>query len=228
MCRDFAPFILATFVYNKLSFMKKAIPLAVILLFAFGTSFAQNNYKEIDTEKFFHIGAKGGININKINGQSYKSGFNYNYLLGGFMQFNFGRFGLQPEINFVQSTSEFSKDANNVYNDLFTSGGGQKKAHLNYIKVPLLLNINVGLSKHVKVQLGPQFGGVLKQNVDSLKTNNSLFKTSDFSMLGGLWFQLPFVNMGARYELGLSNVNDIDNKEKWKSQAFTIFVGFTL
>ena len=47
-------------------------------------------------------------------------------------------------------------------------------------------------------------------------------------MLGGMWFQLPFVNLGARYELGLSNVNDIDNKEKWKSQAFTIFAGFTL
>mgnify|MGYP001792817127 FL=1 len=143
------------------------------------------------------------------------------------MQFNFGRFGLQPEVNFVQSTSEFSKDANNVYNDLFY-GGSQKKARLNYIKVPVLLNINVGMSKHVKLQVGPQFGGVLKQTVDSLKANKNIFKTSDFSMLGGVWFQLPFINLGARYELGLSNVNDIDNKEKWKSQAFTIFVGFTL
>ena len=86
----------------------------------------------------------------------------------------------------------------------------------------------MGESKHVKLQVGPQFGGVLKQSVDSLKANNNLFKTSDFSVLGGVWFQLPFVNLGARYELGLSNVNDIDNKEKWKSQAYTIFIGFTL
>ena len=34
-----------------------------------------------DRENFFRIGAKAGVNINKINGQSYKSGFNYNYLL---------------------------------------------------------------------------------------------------------------------------------------------------
>ena len=208
--------------------MKKAFPisLAIFLLF-FSTLLFGQDFKENDHEKFFHIGGKGGININKIQGQSYKSGFNYNYLLGGFLQFNFGRFGLQPEVNLVQSSSEFSKDANNVYNDLFY-GGSQQKAKLNYIKVPILLNINVGESKHVKLQIGPQFSGLLKQTVDSLKSNKNLFKTSDFSMLGGVWFQLPFINLGARYELGLSNVNDIDNKEKWKSQSFTIFAGFTL
>lgn len=205
--------------------MKKIIPIFLSLVLLSSYLFAQD-FKELDHERFFRIGGKAGINVNKIKGTSYKSGFNYNYLLGGFMQFNFGRLGLQPEVNFVQSTSEFSKDANNVYNDLFTAGG-QKKARLNYVKVPILLNINVGASKHVKVQLGPQFGGLLKQSVDSLKANKSLFKTSDFAMLGGLWFQLPFINLGARYELGLSNVNDIDNKEKWKSQAFTIFAGFT-
>ncbi|HUS01956.1 MAG TPA: porin family protein [Chitinophagaceae bacterium] len=208
--------------------MKKVFPISLSLLLFFSTNlFAQKDFRALDHERFFRIGAKGGVNINKIQGQSYKSGFNYNYLLGGFMQFNFGRLGLQPEVNFVQSSSEFSKDANNVYNDLFYNGS-QKKARLNYIKVPLLLNVNVGLSKHVKLQLGPQFSGLLKQTVDSLKTNANFFKTSDFSMLGGVWFQLPFINLGARYELGLSNVNDIDNKEKWKSQAFTIFAGFTL
>ena len=206
--------------------MKKKLSIFLsLVLFSSHFLFAQD-FKELDHERFFRIGAKGGVNINKISGQSYKSGFNYNYLIGGFMQFNFGRFGLQPEVNMVQSSSEFSKDANNVYNDLF-AGGSQKKARLNYIKIPVLLNINVGASKHVKLQLGPQFGGVIKQQVDSLKANNNLFKTSDLSMLGGLWFQLPFINLGARYELGLSNVNDIDNKEKWKSQAYTIFIGFT-
>ena len=206
--------------------MKKALSLLFLVLFSSGFLFAQK-FKQTDSEKFFHIGAKAGVNINKIQGQSYKSGFNYNYLLGGFMQFNFGRFGLQPEVNIVQSSSEFTKDANNVYNDLFF-GGSQRNARLNYIKVPLLLNMNVGESKHVKLQLGPQFSGLLKQTVDSLKANKNIFKTSDFSMVGGVWFQLPLINLGARYELGLSNVNDIDNKEKWKSQAFTIFAGITL
>ena len=180
-----------------------------------------------DRESFFRIGAKAGVNINKITGQSYKEGFNYNYLLGGFMQFNFSKtFGLQPELNFVQSSSQFSDDASDVYDDLFRDGS-QRKARLNYIKVPLLLNINVGPSKRVKLQLGPQIGGLLNQSVDSLKNDRDIFKKGDWAAVGGLWIQLPFVNIGGRYEVGLSNLNDIDNSEKWKSQVFTIFAGIT-
>ena len=180
-----------------------------------------------DRENFFRIGAKAGVNINKITGQSYKEGFNYNYLLGGFMQFNFSKtFGLQPEINFVQSSSDFTDDASDVYDDLFRNGS-QRKARLNYIKVPLLLNINVGPSKRVKLQVGPQIGGLLNQSVDSLKDNRDIFKKGDWAAVGGLWIQLPFINIGGRYEIGLSNLNDIDNSEKWKSQAFTIFAGIT-
>jgi hypothetical protein len=180
-----------------------------------------------DHENFFRIGAKAGVNINKITGQAYKEGFNYNYLLGGFMQFNFSKtFGFQPEINFVQSSSEFTDDASDVYDDLFRDGS-QRKARLNYIKVPLLLNINVGPSKRVKLQVGPQIGGLLNQSVDSLKDNRDIFKKGDWAAVGGLWIQLPFINIGGRYEIGLSNLNDIDNSEKWKSQAFTIFAGIT-
>ncbi|HEV2831690.1 MAG TPA: porin family protein, partial [Hanamia sp.] len=151
-------------------------------------SFSQKKFDpNADRENFFRVGAKVGVNINKISGQSYQSGFNYNYLLGGFMQFNFSKtFGFQPEINFVQSSSEFSDDASDVYDDLFRDGS-QKKAKLNYLKVPLLVNINVGPSKRVKLQLGPQVGGLLKQSVDSLIDNREIFKKGDWSMVGGLW-----------------------------------------
>ena len=89
------------------------------------------------------------------------------------------------------------------------------------------MNINVGPSKRVKLQLGPQFGGLINQTVDSLNTNRNIFKKGDLAAVGGLWIQLPFVNIGGRYEVGLNNINDIDNSEKWKSQAFTVFVGVT-
>ena len=207
--------------------MKKC--LLLILIFISVNVFSQKRKFEpnADRENFFGIGAKAGININKISGASYKSGFNYNYLLGAFMQFNFSNtFGLQPEINFVQSSSEFSNDASSVYDDLFLDGS-QKKAKLDYLKVPLLLNINVGPSKRVKLQLGPQYGNVLNQTVDSLKSNGNIFKKADWSAVSGLWLQIPFINFGARYEIRLTNLNDIDNQQKWKSQAFTIFAGFT-
>src|SRR5687767_14317603 len=100
----------------------KKLPISLFIIFFTSTILFAQKFKQNDHENFFRIGAKAVINVNKIQGQSYKSGFNYNYLLGGFMQFNFGRLGLQPEVNFVQSSSEFSKDANNVYNDLFFGG----------------------------------------------------------------------------------------------------------
>lgn len=208
--------------------MIKRYFLALLMLLSLD-AFSQKKFDpDSDHENFFRIGAKAGVNINKITGESYKSGFSYNYLLGGFMQFNFLKtFGFQPEINFVQSSSEFSDDASDVYDDIFREGS-QRKAKLNYLKVPLLLNINVGPSKRVKLQIGPQVGGLLSQTIDSLKTNHDIFKKADWSVVGGLWIQLPFVNIGGRYEIGLTNLNkDVINEEKWKSQAFTIFAGFT-
>ncbi|MEO6720932.1 MAG: porin family protein [Ferruginibacter sp.] len=203
----------------------KEILLANLLLLSVNI-FAQQTKIDSEQERFFRFGAKAGVNINKITGQSYKSGFNYNYQLGGFLQFNFSnRFGLQPEVNFVQSSSEFSDDASNVYDDLFRDGG-QKKASLNYLEIPLLLNINVGMSKRVKLQLGPAYGGLLKQTVDSLKAGK-IYKSSDWSAIGGLWIQLPLVNIGARYKLGLTNLNAVDDQQKWKSQSIQLFVGVT-
>ena len=156
--------------------------LAVALFMAALPLFAQQKkFEKGDSERFFRFGAKAGVNINNITGQSYKTGFNYNYQLGGFLQFNFSdRFGLQPEVNFVQSSSEFTNDATDIYDDIFR-GGGQRKAKLSYLEVPLLLNINVGESKHVKLQLGPAFGARLNETVDSLKNGGNIYKNSDWS-----------------------------------------------
>jgi hypothetical protein len=184
-------------------------------------------FQQTDSERFFRIGAKAGVNINKISGASYKQGFNYNYQLGGFLQFNFSnRFGIQPEVSFVQSSSEFSDDATIVYDDLFR-GGGQKKARLNYLEIPVLLNINVGESKHVKLQIGPAYGAMLKQTVDSLQTGGNIYKNNDWSAIGGLWIQLPFIHIGGRYKYGLTNINAIDNQQTWRNQSIQIFAGFT-
>ena len=205
--------------------MQKII-LSILLIFSLPT-YAQRKNVDKDHENFFRIGARAGVNINKITGKSYNEGFNFNFQAGIFLQFNFSdRFGLQPEVNFVQSSSEFSNDANDIYYDLFL-GGSQKKSKLNFLEVPLLLNINVGQSKRVKLQIGPAYGGLLKQTVDSLKTNGNIYKNGEWSAIGGLFIQLPFVNLGARYKIGLTELNAIDNQQKWRSQSIQVFVGVT-
>lgn len=188
---------------------------------------AQDTKLDQERENFFRFGAKAGVNVNKISGKSYRDGFNYNFQAGGFLQFNFSnRLGLQPELNFVQSTSTFSDDATSIYDDVFRDGG-QKKATLNYLEVPLLLNINVGPSKKVKLQFGPAYGGLLKQTVDSLQSSGNIYKKAEWSAIGGIWIQVPFINFGARYKMGLTDINAIDDRQAWKNQAIQAFIGVT-
>ncbi|MEP7165690.1 MAG: porin family protein [Ferruginibacter sp.] len=199
----------------------------VFFLLLTTAGFSQNKKLDMDHENFFRFGAKAGVNMNKISGRSYKQGFNYNFQAGAFIQFNISnRLGIQPEINFVQTKSEFTSDGTDIYDDIFRDGS-QKKSTLNYLEIPVFLNLNVGPSKRVKLQLGPSYGALLKQTVDSLKSNGNIYKNSEWSAIGGLWIQLPLINLGARYKLGLTDINAIDNKQTWKNQAIQVFIGVT-
>jgi len=191
-------------------------------------AYSQKKKDPAEKESLFRWGFKGGLNLNKIKGESFKNEFQYNYQLGAFMQINFARkFGLQPELNFSQTTAEQSDDITDIYDDIFL-GGEQKKAKLDYLKLAGLLNIDIGPSQRVKLQLGPQWGMLLSEAVDSLKTPQDVFKKSEFSVLGGIMLQLPLIHIGTRYEIGLTDINGIDNKDQWKSQAWQFFVGITL
>ena len=205
---------------------KYAIIIIAVCFFLPQNTFAQSK-TDADHENFFRFGAKAGVNINKISGKAYNEGFKYNFQGGVFTQFNFSKtFGIQPELSFVQSESEFTDDTNTIYDDLF-GGGTQHKAKLNYLEIPVLLNINIGPSKRVKLQVGPSYGALLKQTVDSLKTNMDIYKNGEWSAIGGIWLQLPLVNISARYKLGLTDVNSIDDRQQWKNQAIQISAGFT-
>jgi hypothetical protein len=200
--------------------MKKSI-IPVLLM-----SFALQSQAQ-DRENFFRFGIKAGVNINKIDGKSFKDEFAFNYQLGGFAQINFSkRWGIQPEINIAQASADQSEDITEIYDDLFL-GGDQARARLNLLKVAGLVNYNVGPSKRVKLQFGPQWSINLDEDVDNMQSSQEVFKKSEFSVLGGLMLQLPLVHVGGRYELGLTNINDIDNQDEWKRQAWQIFVGFT-
>jgi len=206
--------------------MKKLI--LPLLLYTFClNAYSQKKKDPSEKESLFRFGFKGGLNLNKIEGKSFKDEFNYNYHLGGFVQINLTRkFGLQPELNFVQTTAEQSGDITVIYDDLFL-GGDQKKAKLDYLKLSGLMNIDLGPSQKVKLQLGPQWGMLLSEAVDSLKTPQDIFKKGEFSVLGGIMIQLPLIHIGTRYELGLTDINGIDDQDPWKSQAWQFFIGVT-
>ena len=84
------------------------------------------------------------------------------------------------------------------------------------------------VNKFFALQAGPQFGLLLEQNKNLLENGKDAFKRGDFSMLGGVQFKLAAFRIYGRYAIGLSNINDIDNKDKWKSQSFQVGVGIAI
>ncbi|UEG48958.1 PorT family protein [Ferruginibacter lapsinanis] len=208
----------------------KFILAAVLPVLISVNSFAQRNrVDDADTENFLRFGGKVGFNLNKTPGQSFKNSFHYNYQLGGFVQVNFSRrFGLQPEVNFVQSTTTQTTELSDIFDDAFRDGTQIRKP-FNYLEIPLLVNMNVGQSRHVKLQFGPAYNILLNKTPEAIKNNTitNLYKDGELSAIGGLWIQVPFINIGARYKMGLTKVTSFDNTQSWNNRAIEVAVGFT-
>lgn len=174
----------------------------------------------------FHIGIKGGTNITKVDGVSFKDKFNYGYHIGGFAEIGLGdKFGIQPEVLFNQYSTTLDSNYNHVYEDIFTSG--QRNVKLNYLSVPILLNYKL-IGNFLSLQAGPQFSILMKQDKNLLQNGADAFKKGDFSMLGGVQVKLSAIRITGRYAIGLNDINDIDNQDKWKSQGFQLSLGLAL
>lgn len=174
----------------------------------------------------FHIGMKGGANITKIDGQSFKDKFTYGYHLGGFAEIGLSKkFVLQPEVLFNQYSTTTDSNYNNIYKDIFTEG--QRNVKLNYLSIPILLNYKL-LGNFLSLQAGPQFSVLMKQDKTLLQNGREAFKNGDFAMLGGVQLQLSAIRVTGRYAVGLNNISDLDDKDKWKSQGFQVSLGLAL
>ena len=80
----------------------------------------------------------------------------------------------------------------------------------------------------MSIEAGPQFAILKEKNVSLLENGKDAFKKGDFSMLGGVQLKFSSIRIYGRYALGLSNLNDIDDKDKWKSQSFQVGIGLAI
>ena len=175
----------------------------------------------------FHFGIKGGANVTKIDGQSFKNKFEYGYHIGGFAEIGFGgKLGIQPEVLFNQYSTTVDSSFKHVYQNVFNAAY-QSNVKLNYLSIPLLLTYKF-IGYFITLQAGPQYGILIDQNKTLLQNGKNAFKKGDFSLLGGAQVKLGAIRVSGRYEIGLNNLNDIDNKDQWKSQGFQVSLGLAL
>lgn len=194
--------------------MKSLILSTALMLSLFSVANAQG----------FAAGLKLGTNVNKIQGQSFNDKFTYGYGAGGFVQVGLGKkWGVQVEGVFNQVNADTSDQFSQLYK---IDAAKITSIKLNYLSIPILLNYH--LSKGIVLQAGPQYGILLSQSKNILENGKDAFRTGDFSMLGGLQLQFSSIRIYGRYAVGLTNLNDIDNKDKWKNQSIQLGVGFAI
>lgn len=174
----------------------------------------------------FDFGIKGGVNITKIQGQSFRDEFKYGYHLGGFAEIGLGgRLGIQPEVLFNQYQTRVDSSFSNVYQNS-VSISNYKDVKLNYLSIPLLLTYKLG--SFMSLQAGPQFGVLINQSETLLQNGKNAFKKGDFSMLGGVQLHVSKIRLTGRYVVGLNNINDLGNQSKWNNQGFQLSAGLAL
>ena len=174
----------------------------------------------------FHFGVKGGANIMKIQGQSFKDEFKYGYNLGGFAEIGLGgRFSIEPEVLFNQYQTTVDSSFKHVYQNAVNFSNYQN-VKLNYLTIPLLLNYKLG--SLMTLQAGPSVGILIDQSKNLLQNGKSAFSNGDLAMNGGAVITLGKLRFTGRYVVGLKNISDIGDQNKWKSQGYQLSVGFAL
>jgi hypothetical protein len=111
-----------------------------------------------------------------------------------------------------------------VYEDVFSSD--QTKVKLNYLSIPILLNYR--LIGPLYLQAGPAFSILMNKDRNLLQNGADAFKKGDFAMIAGAQIRISKIYLSGRYVIGMNNINDIDDKDKWKSQVVQFSVGLSL
>lgn len=197
--------------------MKKIVFVIAICSIAF--------VNQANAQAQFALGIKAGPNFANIDANS-SIGANYKnrtgFHGGAFALIKLTKIGIQPELLFSQQGSTVK----------FNSGDGE--ANFDYINIPIILKLYTVAG--INLQIGPQFGflsgGEVKNTVNGITTiqdAKDFYKGSDFSAALGLGWDLPFgLTLDARYNLGLSKINDGSNSDKAKNQVFQISAGFKI
>ena len=162
------------------------------------------------------IGIKAGPNFATINaddpGTTYKNRTGYHF--GAFGLIKLTKIGIQPEILFSQQGTKVKVDGNDF------------ESNFSYINIPIILKLYTIAG--INLQAGPQFGFLSKAEIDDDDAKDFV-KSSDVSLALGAGWDLPFgLTLDARYNLGLSDINDGISEDKVKNQVWQISVGYKL
>jgi len=170
-----------------------------------------------------HLGLKAGANVAQLSGRAFNDGFQWGFSAGAFAEVNLtSKWGVQPELLFSQNQTQTA----NGFEEIIPQGYNNLKVTLNYLSIPILLSYKP--IPVLSLQIGPQFGILMNPGVTVANSTANAFKSGDFAMVGGAQVNLGPVKAGVRYVYGLTNLNNVNNADSWKTQNFQIYMGLRI
>jgi opacity protein-like surface antigen len=187
--------------------MKKISLLTLVVMAGF-TLHAQNTT----------FGLKGGLNLatwsNSNPDITYKNRVGFH--AGLFSNINVSQnLAVQPEVVYSSQGTKYNDVSNREHN-----------LSLNYINIPVMLQAKVGGGWYA--QAGPQVGFLLStadkvNNVETEFFTKEDFKTTDVAFGIGLGYSSPSaLGIDARYNLGLTDINDAGGNNKLKNNVLQV------
>ncbi|MEM5540005.1 porin family protein [Olleya sp. AS48] len=205
--------------------MKKLFTIAAVAVLGMTSVNAQD----------INFGAKAGVNFATITGDETdgiesQTGFHVGVVAEIMIS---EKFSFQPELLYS------AQGASDTFEDEFDKE--EYTIKYDYINLPLMAKYYV--AEGFSIEAGPQIGFLINSEAEYEYTNKEFpefnesetndikdFTNSiDFGVNFGLGYKLESgLNFGARYNLGLSNVNDGEGSDDLKNQnaVFQVSVGF--
>jgi hypothetical protein len=174
----------------------------------------------------FHYGLKASLLFSTIQGRGLKSSYPPGFQGGAFAEWDFKKhWGIQPEVLFSQSSARKGSDFNGSYVTEHNTSA-REKIKISAITVPLMIRYTP--IKELTLNLGAQYSYMFFIDENLIKGNRDAFKKADIGGVAGIQVNLANVRFYGRYVMGLTNLNDIDDRFTWKSQQISIGMGLTI
>ncbi len=176
------------------------------------------------------FGVKAGINYSKLHGSDFESVMQSDWHLGGYMHLRGDRMGLGLEAIYDRGRYEMKNlivDAVSYhYLGDTSSQNAMLQAHKFQIPIYLMYKISFmramfGIVQEINIHL--------RDREELIRDTESSFEDSYPSLLLGAWVDLTEkMNIGARYLVGIQNVNTSNWDARWRSREAQLHFGIKL
>lgn len=199
--------------------MKKTTLLLLAILMTCGLS-AQD----------FKLGIKAGANFTSLKSDQkwLDSENNTGYLIGAWGRIGGGSVHLQPEVYFTNKQTSVFVPADEAAQDLV-------KGDLKFsnIDVPVLIGTKFPIGPiKARIQAGPLFSFVIDQEASYTQSVESAYedaiknyKDRFSAIVGGVGLDIGSIALDVRYEYGLGNFSELEQKQSLK--IWTVGIGYS-